>query len=203
MVSQRVFHSKKLSLWNSAYHLGQKIYYLTVHCLNLTSTLPAVTPSSKPKSFISSTVLLPSFTFKSLHPASSSPTPSLIPPLAQPLSGLQATQQGGVGQVSAVQRAAPGARGGSPGVKSRQGSDELGVSSPASTGARQNERRAGRVKWWWRGLVVEWIGVRCKSSQRQHATVEKGGWRVGDGERQAGRKRERERGRDGGFASLT
>lgn len=80
MVSQRVFHSKKLSLWNSAYHLGQKIYYLTVHCLNLTSTLPAVTPSSKPKSFISSTVLLPSFTFKSLHPASSSPTPSLIPP---------------------------------------------------------------------------------------------------------------------------
>ena len=52
-----------------------------------------------------------------------------------------------------MQRAAPGARGGSPGVKSRQGSDELGVSSPASTGARQNERRAGRGNgggggWW-------------------------------------------------------
>lgn len=47
--------------------------------------------------------------------------------------------------------------------------------------------------------MVERIGVRCKSSPWQHATVEKGGQRVGDGERRRGRKRERwrERERDG------
>ena len=180
-----------------------------MHCLNLTSTLPAVTPSSKPKSFISSTVLLPSLTFKSLHPASSSPTPSLIPPPSPRLSlslGYRLLSGGGGAGICSAACCAWRSRRLSGGEKPAGFWWARGViSSFHRRPAKWKESR--ERKWWWRGLVVEWIGVRCKSSQRQHATVEKGGWRVGDGERQAGRKREREgereRERDGRFASLT
>lgn len=116
--------------------------------LNTTPTLLSLTwlpaPSSIPKPFLSPLLHLfpcsapfPSCnpTFKSLHPASSSnPTPSLIPPGSASLWAMGYSAGGGAGICSAACCAWRSGR--LSRVKSRQGSDELRVSSSAST-ARQ------------------------------------------------------------------